>query len=154
MTPRISFEAREGGIVLLDSNCLIYLVEGPERRGAAVRRFMDAAREAGARFSVSAIAWTELLDGAIRRKNQALATRYRGLLADSSFAVIEPVDVAVAEEAARIKASCGLGLSDCFHLGTALVIRADAILTNDEAWRSVEGLPPILIVDELAFGQD
>jgi predicted nucleic acid-binding protein len=44
----------------------------------------------------------------------------------------------------------GVSFADAIHLATALIHRADAVLTNDEAWRDVPEAPSVFLVDELA----
>jgi predicted nucleic acid-binding protein len=150
-----------GALVLLDTAPLVYLVEGSAGpRRSVVELFMEASGSGRLRLAVSAVAWAELLAGAAR--NGALAERYRRVLADSSRIHVAPVDVAVAEEAARIVAASrvarnatparpGLELADAIHLGTARVLGAAAALTNDEAWRGAAVGLRVFVVDELAF---
>ena len=144
-----------GSLVLLDSGPIVYLVEGnPGPRPAVAASFLEAADSGALRLAVSAIAWSELLEGPLSAGDEALAARYRRLLADSRRILVVPVDVAVAEEAARLGAGGGrkpLGLADRIHVATAIVIGAEAVLTNDEAWASEPACPRVLLVDELAF---
>jgi predicted nucleic acid-binding protein len=98
------------------------------------------------------------------------------MLADSSRIVLEPLDAAIAEVAAIVIAASRdrVSTTDAIHIATAFVIGADAILTNDEAWRGiVAGLdeaalrqiagdkkrgaprrPEVLLIDELLFEFD
>jgi len=146
----------EGALVLVDSSALVYYAEGAEGgRRAAVGAFFEAARGGRLRLAASAVAWAELLAGAAGPGD---AGRLRALLSDSRIVRIEVVDVAVAEEAARLMAALGrpartrpaLGFADALHIATAIVIGADATLTNDEAWREVPRCPRALLVDEIA----
>lgn len=167
------FGLRPGDLVLLDSSPLIYLSDpsAAAARGAdradAVRAFLDAARSGGVRLAASTLAWTECLAGPHKAGDAARADGIRAALTADSRVVFEPVDIAVAEEAARLGALApALGLADAVHLATAAVIGAAAVLTNDEAWRRVAaaagrepGTGParayrslrVLLVDELEF---
>lgn len=62
------------------------------------------------------------------------------------------MDVAIAEEAAALRARRGLALADSLHIATARVLGAASVLTNDEEWRRVPECPPVFLVDELSFG--
>jgi predicted nucleic acid-binding protein len=144
--------------VLVDSSALVYLTEldaGAPRR-AAVERFLESAAERGTRVFASTVAWAELLEAPLARGDEALATRCRSLLSDSRRIVLREVDVEVAEAAAAVSASLPperrrkLSANDCIHIATALVVGASAVLTNDEAWRSVPRCPRLILVDELA----
>lgn len=140
-------------IVLVDSSALAYLVEGapgsPRRRAA--ERFLEETRSSGATVVASAIAWTELVEGPLKAGDCDLADRYRSLLADSSKIRVECVDVAIAEEAASLRARRTLGFADSIHIATARVLGADAVLTNDEQWREVPECPRVCLVDEFVF---
>lgn len=143
---------------MLDSSALVYLLEGESGspRRNAVERFLERERSGGPRLAASTIVWTELLERPLAERDEALASRYRGFLADSGRIVLREVDVAVAERAAAIAASLK-GASrrkfsgyDLIHIATAIELSAKAVLTNDEAWASVPHCPPLLLVDELA----
>ncbi len=70
------------------------------------------------------------------------------LLALEGLEVVD-VGVAVALEAARVRAGSGVALPDAIQLATAAIAGADALLTNDLRLR-VDGAPvDVLILDEL-----
>lgn len=143
---------RRGNSILVDASPFIYLVEGSEGRRRSVESFFALAAEADLRLFGSVLVWTELLHKPLRSGATKLADRYRGILADSSRVVLVPVDVAIADEAARLRALRGLQLADAVHVATARVLSVSAILGNDESWRGIPECPPLLLVDELAFG--
>jgi predicted nucleic acid-binding protein len=151
-------EAPPGSIVLVDSSAFVYLVEGAEAspRRAAVERFLGEAAERGLRVVASTLAWMELLAKPLAAGDEALAARYRRLLADSSRVELIVVDVAVAERAAAIIASLPptarrrISEVDAVQIATAIEMGAAAVLTNDEAWRAVPRCPSLILVDELA----
>jgi len=148
-----------GSTVLVDSSALVYLVEGAEGspRRSAVERFLARSAASSLRLVASTVAWLELLEKPLAAGDAALADRYRALLADSSRIELRVVDVAVAEGAAALSASIPpelrrrLSPADLVHMATAIAMGASAVLGNDEAWRSVPGCPPLILVDELAF---
>jgi len=166
------YELMPGSRVLIDSSALVYLVENIPRRGQAVASFLDNLRTIGGKPFASVLVMTELLERPLARSDQELALRYRRFLADASSLVLVPVDVEVAEKAARLLANgifdpktkslpsflpgdpgssrFGVSFADAVHLATALVHQADAVLTNDEAWRDVAEAPAVFLVDELA----
>jgi predicted nucleic acid-binding protein len=147
-------------LVLVDSSALVYLVEGEASspRRAAVEGFFAEAASKGTRLVASVFAWTELLASPLARGDRGLAENYRRLLSDSKLLILREIDVAVAEGAAALSASLppaqrrSISSGDLLHIATAIVLKADAVLTNDEAWRSVSRCPPVLLVDELAAG--
>ena len=152
---------KAGGLVLVDSGPLIYLSEVPAgRRKKTVEAFFEAAKAAGLDLEASTLVWTEVLRGCLASGDRGAAEAARSLLADSTRIRLEPLDVAVAEEAASLLAAGRLELADAIHIATAIVTGAQAMLTNDEAWRDLvqdrekkggRGLPRVLLVDELSF---
>jgi len=147
-------------LVLLDSAPLIYLVEGgTAARASVLRAFLEAAERGRIRLVASTMLWAEVLTRPRAVAEPDLAAAYRRLLSDSASIVLAPVDVAVAEEAARLLGGDGhLELADALHLATASVLGVGAILTNDEAWKAKArgiqkdpGKPRVLLVDELAW---
>jgi predicted nucleic acid-binding protein len=116
----------------------------------------DRAKAGELKLVASTAVWAELLEAPIAAKRSELAASYRRLLSDSSLIVLREVDVAIAERAAALAASLpqarrrGLSSFDLVHIATAIELDAKAVLTNDEAWRSVPYCPPLLLVDELA----
>lgn len=174
MSCRLGLQLEKGSLVLIDSAPLVYLVEGgsgPSPRGGAASSVFAALKEGGLELIASTLLWTELLAGPLAEGKGELADRYRRLLADSSFLRLVPLDVAIAEEAARLMAEArarkaGLALADSVHLATAAVEGAAALLTNDGGLREAaealrpgrEGkkggrpaLPEVLLFDELAY---
>ena len=172
MLSSMDLDLSPGSRILVDSSALVYLVEDVPRRGSAVSAFLDRVRSAGGRPFASVLTLTELLERPLSRGDRELALRYRRFLADSSLLVLVPVDAEVAERAARIlgegtfdprsrklpelrpgdpgSSRFGVSFADAVHLASALVHGAEAVLTNDEAWRDVPEAPPVYLVDEIA----
>ena len=168
----MNLDLAPGSRVLVDSSALVYLVEDVPRRGAAVSAFLDLVKASGGRPFASVLVMTELMSRPLSRGDSELALRYRRFLADSSLLVLVPVDAEVSERAAAVLAGgsfeprarglpgfrpadpgssrFGVSFADAVQLATALVHGADAILTNDEAWRDVPEAPPVFLVDEIA----
>ncbi|MCX7024614.1 MAG: PIN domain-containing protein [Spirochaetes bacterium] len=141
-------------VVFVDTSCLVYLVEDAAGRGRAVSAVLALAKERGIRVVASVIAWTEALSRPLAAGDLELADDFRRLLSDSTTIVLEPVDVAIAEEAAALRVRHGLSLADALQLGTARVAGAGLVLTNDAAWRKIPGEARVALADELAFDVD
>jgi predicted nucleic acid-binding protein len=127
----------------LDSNILIYMVEGH----ADLRELVLAAfREIEARDVASytnEITITECLNGAYRAGLEALAQEYLGLLATREFITLIPVDADVCIEAARLGAVHRLKTVDSIHLASATLAGCQALLTNDGGFRSTKDVEAV-----------
>jgi predicted nucleic acid-binding protein len=96
----------------------------------------------------SLITYIEILTLPERMGKRRLASKYRDFLTNSNSLSIHPLNLAVADEAVRIRARHGLRTPDAIQLATALVCGADHVVTNDKRWRVVSGLH-VVLVDEL-----
>jgi predicted nucleic acid-binding protein len=124
----------------LDSNILIYLIEGNEVAGELVLaafREIEAHRIA---LYTSEITITECLNGAYRAELEELAQKYLELLGSEEFITIIPVDTDVCIAAARLGALHRLKTVDAIHLASAGLAGCDALLSNDGAFRSTDGI--------------
>lgn len=124
----------------LDSNILIYLVEG----NAALNDLVLAAfREIDAHkvtLYTSEITITECLNGAYRAGVEELAQKYFELLGAEEFITLLPVDSDVCVEAARLGTACRLKTLDSIHLASATLAGCQALLTNDSAFRTTKNV--------------
>jgi predicted nucleic acid-binding protein len=130
-------EIANGALLLLDSSPIIYMLE---HHPVFSRRFLplfeaQAAGRVG--FAVSTITVAEVLTGPLQAGDEALARRYRSVL--ESWHVV-PLDSAIAENAARFRASLHLKLPDAIQLASALAANADALVTHDRDFSAVRSL--------------
>jgi predicted nucleic acid-binding protein len=127
----------ENALLLVDAAPIIYRLE---RHPILAERFapvFDLQTAGGLRFAVSTITIAEVLAGPFKSGDEALARRYRAVL--ESWRVVE-LDVALAEEAARLRARLGLKLPDAIQAASALAINADALVTHDRDFARVSAL--------------
>lgn len=61
---------------------------------------------------------------------------------------IVPLDTRIAARAARVRAATRLKLPDAIQIATAIEAGADAILTNDAAWRGRTGPVELLLLED------
>lgn len=126
--------------IALDSNVLIYLLEGSGPLAEAAGRLVDAI-ESGERDGViSAIGLAEVLAGPASAGDARVFEYTAEVLRDSRLEVL-PLDAATAEDAAWIRGSVGIGLADAVHLASARNAGATLFVTNDRRIRSLPRLP-------------
>src|SRR5262249_19577401 len=122
--------------VLLDTAPIIYHLEAHPTLEPRFRPLFDAQASGRLRFAVTTITIAEVLTGPLQARNDALARRYRAILA--SWRVI-PRHLDIAEGAARLRASLRLKLPDAMQAASALAINA-ALATHDRDFSRLDSL--------------
>ncbi len=142
-------EALQGILRLgIDTALFIYFVERhPDYLGLMreIIRLIDAG-EIEAVSSV--VTLTEVLTHPLRFKNVLLAQRYRDVLYRSRNFRLLPIDAAIAEVAADLRARYNLRAPDALQLAAAIKAGCDAFLTNDATLKKVTELK-VLVLSEL-----
>lgn len=133
----------------LDSDCIIYFVDqSPEfdQRMTAIFQEIVSGRVTEL---TSILALTEGLVFPLRNADVQLAQRYRDLLLNSDDFQVLPVDAAVAEIAADLRARYNMRTPDAVQVATAINAGCDAFLTNNgRDFRRVVELN-VLVLNEL-----
>ena len=135
------------GSVYVDTNAIIYSVERIEPYRELLAPMWE---EAGAgRFTLasSELVVLETLIKPLREGNVRLEMLFRSIFAAAEMELI-PATLTVWEDAARIRAQTGLATPDAVHAATALSAGCALFITNDTDFRSVEGLP-VVVLDDL-----
>lgn len=98
----------------------------------------------------SAITVAELLAGpAFERDEIALRHTLLRLRRFPNLRII-PMGTRIAARAARVRVTTRLKLPDAIQIATAQVAGADAILTNDAAWRGRTGPLELILLEDYA----
>jgi len=142
-------EAFQGILRLgIDTAPFIYFVERhPDYLG--LMREIIRRIDAGEIEAVSSVVTlTEVLTHPLRFKNVLLAQRYRDVLYRSRNFRLLPIDAAIAEVAANLRARYNLRTPDALQLATAIRAGCDAFLTNDATLKKVTELK-VLVLSEL-----
>jgi predicted nucleic acid-binding protein len=127
----------------LDSNILIYLVEGNVELGDLVLAAFREIENNNIVLYTSEITVTECLNGAYRAGLEELAQKYLELLSSEEFIILLPVDSDVCIEASRIGAEHRLKTVDSIHLASATLAVCQALLTNDSGFKSTKNVQTI-----------
>ncbi len=86
---------------------------------------------------MTTVAIAEVLTGPFKARKDDLARQYRKAL--ETWRGI-PLDVDIADAAARLRAGTGLRLPDAIQLASAVTINAFALVTHDRDFSAVRGL--------------
>jgi predicted nucleic acid-binding protein len=124
-------------LVLVDTPPIIYVLEAHATLGPRFAPIFAAHAADRLRFAVTTITIAEVLTGPLRTGDEALVRRYRAVLESWQTVVL---DAAIAESAARLRASLRLKLHDAIEAASALSINAAALLTHDRDFSRVKSL--------------
>ncbi len=137
----------DDGPIYLDANGFIYSVERVEPYRALLDPMWRQAQAGVFHIISSELAMLETLVKPLREGNTVLESLFRRLF-DADEVSLIPATRALWEEAARLRAETGLRTPDALHAATALRARCTLFVTNDGAFRRVEGLP-VVVLDDL-----
>ena len=117
-------------IVCLDSNILIYSVEGDPVWEPKVDARVTGILAAGDTLAASDAARLECLVGPLRSANAAVQADYEKFFGSSGIQML-PVTAAIWERAAEIRAVYSFQAHDSIHLASAIEHGCGLFLTND-----------------------
>ncbi|MDR2567083.1 MAG: PIN domain-containing protein [Bifidobacteriaceae bacterium] len=112
-------------VIYVDASVLIHARENDDALGQAAREALASASEP---LGISALTRMECLVGPLRRHDPDLEADYR---ATFESLVRVPIDDAVFERAARLRADKSVGAQDAIHWAAALAAGCSALLTAD-----------------------
>jgi predicted nucleic acid-binding protein len=127
----------EQPLLLLDTAPIIYWLENHPEFGSRFQPLFEAHRNGEVRFAVTTITLAEVMIGPLQSNDEALARRYRTIL--ESWQLVE-LDSAIAESAARLRATLRLKLPDAVQAASALAVNADALVTHDRDFSRLKSL--------------
>ena len=127
-------------MLFVDTAPIIYWLEGHPRLAERFGTVFNAAESGAAAIVISTVTLAEVLAGPLRTGNEVLTARYREALTRGLGWQVLSLDVDIAVEAARIRATYRLRLPDAIQVATAIRAGASALVTHDRALRRVKGL--------------
>jgi uncharacterized protein len=123
----------------LDTNIVIYAVEGQAPFRQPARNHIAALENAGHRFVISELTWTEHLVMPLRTGDGPLLLDYQRFFLGPNLTTVS-MTPAVYHRAALIRATHHYGLADSLHLAVAVEYRLDRFLSNDNRLASFPGI--------------
>ncbi len=136
-----------GQIVGLDTTPLIYFIEKYPVYVDFIRPFFNLVARGDISLVTSTMTLLEVLVHPIKHSDADLIRRYREILLESEFSVID-LSREIAEEAARLRAVYGLRTPDAIQVATAIYSKASFFLTNDKRLSSIKEIK-VLVIDIL-----
>ena len=134
--------------LFLDTAPIVYYLDVDERYAWKVRDLLSLALNGGKAVLTSVITATEYLTHPYRNGNEGKVAAFFRFAANAQIPLI-PIDIEIAERAARIRAEYpGFKTVDSLQLAAACLCGCDAFLTNDKQLARFSPLR-CLIVDDL-----
>ena len=140
-------EIPHGSRIAFDTNAIIYIyfVEEHTQFFPVLRPVFAMLANGQATGVVSVVTLLEVLVRPLRLDRHDLAQRYRDVL--SHNLAITALDVMISERAASLRAALRLAVVDAVIAATALECSCTHLVTNDPAFRNVDGMR-ILVIGE------
>jgi predicted nucleic acid-binding protein len=136
------------GLVYADANSVIYSVESQAVYWSLMQPLWQAARVGSITVVSSELLVLETLVGPLRQGDKVLLTAYEQLFQSPDMSLL-PIDQASLREAAALRAKYSkLRSPDAIHAATALLSGCKLFITNDLVFRTISGLP-IVVLDDL-----
>ena len=124
----------------LDSNIVIYYVQGEENLQRRVDALLTDALSRNVELIANEIVVCECLYGAYRLARPEVEAAYRSFFFDAGIVTVVPADFPLLNAAARIGAAKGLKLLDASHYCSAIDSGCECLITNDRKFVSDETL--------------
>lgn len=131
----------------IDSNVLIYLLEGSGQLADAGAELIDAIAGGQAQGVLSTLALAEICSGPARNDDPAMVDRYVDELGALENVRWVPLAHELAAEAAVVRGSSSMTLADAIHLASARSAGATLFVTNDRRMKPINRLE-IAYLDE------
>jgi predicted nucleic acid-binding protein len=137
----------DGALVAFDANAVIYYVEEHDVFFPILAPVFAMIPAGRLQAHVATITFMEVLVAPLRYSQEQLANRYREILTDTLGWTLRPLTQRTAERAASIRAATNLRTPDAIVAATALESGCSHLMTNDPAFRRVEGLQVLVVSD-------
>jgi predicted nucleic acid-binding protein len=134
-----------GKRVYLDTNIVIYLIEGHAPYRAALQLIDEAVAEGKVRLLTGEITLIEVLSGPLAANRMDIVARYRTFLENDAVIELIPTVRDVYLNAAVYRAAHGLETPDAIHVASAIAGNCDVFLTNDSRLRVPSALTRVLL---------
>ncbi|WP_411035058.1 type II toxin-antitoxin system VapC family toxin [Shinella sp. BYT-45] len=131
----------------LDSNIVIYYIQGEADRQRQVDALLTDALSRNIELIANEIVVCECLYGAYRLGRADVEAAYRSLFFEAGIITVVPADFRLLDTAARIGATKGLKLLDASHYCSAIDFGCESLVTNDAKFVSDETLRVIQLRD-------
>lgn len=139
-----------GKFFAFDTSVLIYYIEQHPQYFPLTEDLFGAVDRGGARAITSVLTLLEVLVRPLRSGLTDLARQYRELISGANGIDLLPIGIETCELSARLRAKYDwIRTPDAIQVGTAIQHGAELIVTNDERWRRLTEIQPVILSDHL-----
>jgi predicted nucleic acid-binding protein len=135
--------------IAIDSNVLIYLLEGRDNRAELAAQLIDAVAEGRVEGYLASVGVAEILVRTALAGDGPLFEETAATIRDLGLRVI-PLDGLAAEDAAWIRGRTGASMPDAIHLACAKRSGVTAFITNDRRIPPMSQLEVVYLDDLIA----
>jgi predicted nucleic acid-binding protein len=133
--------------IFLDTAPVIYYVEKNPTFASKLQPLFDRFDDGNLMAVVSPITLAECLVLPYKLGKPEVTQVFSDLKVNSQSVLFYPIDEPLADNAARLRASYNLTLTDAFQVAIAIQSGCDAFLTNDIELKRIKDIP-IIVVSE------
>jgi uncharacterized protein len=122
----------EGRALYLDTNAIIYAIEGENQWSSLLRLLFEAIDRRAIHAFTSELTLAEVLTKPLELGAIELVATYEELLSPYSLVSVIPIDRPILRSAAEFAAKLRIKLADAIHVATAMQAACNFVITNDE----------------------
>lgn len=137
--------SRKRQLIFLDTMCFIYHFEESRSYLPVTSIIFDSVEKGDIFGATSVLTIHEIFTGAKRGGDIDLVESYRTVFKSFPHLSIYPIDLKCAEISSDLRVKYGLKTPDALQLASALSVKADAYITNDECFKRVKEIDVLLI---------
>lgn len=133
--------------ISFDTMVVIYFLERNAFYFPLVSELFQRAEQEQNSFSASIMIYLEVMTGVYKRGHSNEIEKTKQFFAYYGTIAYQPINCDVADTAAHLRVAYGLKTPDAIILATALVYKANALITNDASMKKISVLPIVCLGD-------
>ena len=137
--------ALQGTQIYLDTNIWIYALEGFPAFAHELTALFQSIDQGHLTAVTSELSLAEVLVKPIQNGNASQQDTYKQAISNAPNLQVIPVDRAILIEAAQVRATTSLKVTDALHAATALTAQCSTFLTYDQRFQVLSGLEVVLL---------
>ncbi|MEB3341286.1 type II toxin-antitoxin system VapC family toxin [Okeania sp.] len=138
-------EAIKGTQIYLDTNILIYAVEGYPEFQDLLNELFEAFDNGNLKAITSQLTLAEVLVKPLIENQTEICLTYENIIQSSQVLEVVPINRKILIESARLRTLINLRLPDAIHCATAILNGCETFLTNDKRLENIPGINVLIL---------